>query len=121
MKKYIVNVFTEEYAVNVIIGKYSELVRELSKYTTYSPKTIAKDLKNRRGVCYDLFPEKNPVVAIDGELPYNISLPTLAHETIHAVDSIADYLGIKNDTEFRGHCVACVMRTVLKGIKLKNY
>jgi hypothetical protein len=120
MKKIRVKIFTEEYAVNIFIGKKDELIKAGARYTTYSPKTIKKELEGRRGVAFNLFPGLNPLIIIDGDLPYVTAIATLAHEASHSVDHIMDHLGI-NDTngEFRGHGIGAIMRQAGKLIKLK--
>ena len=114
MKKYRVQIFTEEYAVNVFIGKRDWCIKEGAKYTTYSPRTIKKDFTGR-GITYNVFPEKNPLILIDGELKATTQIATIAHEAIHAIDYMMDYLNIDSkETEFRGHAVACLLRSILK-------
>lgn len=113
MKKYRIPIFTEEYSVNLVIGKREEVEKELSKYTTYSPKTIKKDF-NGRGICYNCYPEKHPIIGIDGNLKVGTQIATLAHESIHAIDYLMEYIGIDSkETEFRGHGVATILRKVL--------
>lgn len=119
MKKIKVPILNSEYSILVFIGKKSELIKEGAKYTTYSPKTLARELDNRRGLAYDLFPDQNPLILIDGDYPAYSSLATLAHESSHAISFIEKFLGIedKND-EFRGHGIGAIMRAVGKTIKL---
>jgi hypothetical protein len=114
MKKYRIPIFTEEYAVNVVIGKRNEVIKELAKYTTYSPKTITKDF-NGRGICYNCYPDKHPIIGIDEELNALTQIATIAHEAIHAIDYMMDCLGIDaKETEFRGHGVATILRNILR-------
>lgn len=118
MKKVKIPILNSEYSVNVFIGKKAELIKEGAKYTTYSPKTITRELENRRGLAYDLFPDLNPLILIDGDQPVYSALATLAHESSHAVSFIEKFLGIedKND-EFRGHGIGAIMRAVGKTFK----
>lgn len=120
MKKFRIQIFTEEYAVNVYIGKRDELIKAGAVYTTYSPKTIRNDF-NGRGICYNVYPEKHPLILIDGDLKFQTQLATMAHEAIHAVDYLMNYIKIDMaETEFRGHAVAVILRTILgKIIKTK--
>jgi hypothetical protein len=122
MKKVKVPILNSEYYVNVFIGKKEELIKEASKYTTYSPKTIKRDFDNRRGLSYNLFPDLNPLIIVDGDMKWFDSVATLAHESSHAVSFIEDYLGIKDTSdEFRGHSIGAIMRRVLKDFnKLKK-
>lgn len=123
MKTFKIPIFTEEYKVSVFIGTKGELIKAASKYTTYSPKTITRELENRRGLAYDLFPDLDPLILINGELPAYLALSTLAHESCHAVGFIEKFLGIddRND-EFKSHGIGTIMRTVsefvLKKVKV---
>jgi hypothetical protein len=120
MKKKKIQILNNEYAVNVFIGKKDELIKEGAKYTTYSPKTIARELENRRGLSYNLFPDLDPVILIDGDLPAISALASLAHESSHALDFIAEFLGIDDKGgEFRAHGIGAIMRQVGELIKLK--
>ena len=121
MKKFRISIFTEEYAVNVYIGNRDELIKNGAIYTTYSPKTIRGDF-NGRGICYNVYPDKHPLVLVDGNLNFQIQLATLTHEAIHAVDYLMDYIKIDmKESEFRAHAVATILRTILnKIVKTKN-
>lgn len=122
MKKVKVPILNSEYSVNVCVGNKAELIKEGAKYTTYSPKTIARDLDNRRGLAYDLFPDLDPIILIDGDQPAYSALATLAHESSHAVSFIENHLGIKDtNDEFRGHGIGAIMRAVGKTIKLLKH
>ena len=113
MKKYRIPIFTEEYAINVVIGKRNEVIRELAKYTTYSPKTIIKDFDGR-GITYNVYPEKHPIIGIDGDIKAITQIATMAHEAIHAIDFLMEHLSIDlKETEFRGHAVATILRKIL--------
>jgi hypothetical protein len=115
MKKYRIPIFTEEYAVNVVIGTREQVIKALAKYTTYSPKTIKKDFENQRGIVYNCYPDKHPIIGIDGELNAITQIATIAHEAIHAIDYLMGYIEIDaKETEFRGHGVATILRTILK-------
>lgn len=120
MKKFRIPIFTEEYAVNVYIGKRDELIKAGAIYTTYSPKTIKIDFTGR-GICYNVYPDKHPLILIDGDLKFQTQIATIAHEAIHAVDYLMEYIDIDmKETEFRGHAVATILRTILnKIIKIK--
>jgi len=115
MRKYRIPIFTEEYAVNVIIGNRQQVIREIAKYTTYSPKTITKEFTGR-GITYNCYPDnKHPIIGVDGELKATTQIATLVHESIHAIDYLMEYLGIDlKETEFRGHGVATILRKIIK-------
>ena len=114
MKKYRIPIFTEEYAVNVVIGKRNEVIKAIAKYTTYSPKTITKEFTGR-GIAYNVYPDKHPIIGIDGEVKATTQIATIAHEAIHAIDYLMEYIGIDlKETEFRGHAVATILRKIIK-------
>ena len=121
MKKYQIPIFTEEYAINVVIGKRDDVIKEIAKYTTYSPKTIKADFAGR-GITYNCYPDKNIIIGIDGDLNAIIQIATIAHEAIHAIDYLMDYVRIDaKETEFRAHGVATILRTIFKKvIKIKK-
>ena len=102
-----------------MVGTKAELKKAATKYLNYSIEgTIEDDLSHSRGLTYDcLKGGKHPLVLIDGDLPQHIAIATLAHEAVHVVNFIEDYLGI-NDTsrEFVAHGVGAIMRAVLKKI-----
>lgn len=121
MKKIKIPILNSEYSVNVYIGKKAELIKEGAKYTTYSPKIIARELDNRRGLAYDLFPDLNPIILIDGDQAAYSAIATLAHESSHAISFIENYLGIKDtNDEFRAHGIGAIMRAVGKTINPLN-
>lgn len=118
VKKFQIPIFTEEYKVCVVVGSREKIKKELVKYTEYSPIIIERDFIGR-GIAYDLFPDKHPIIAIDGSLPVAIAFATIAHESIHAVNFIIEYLGITDRDEFLAHSVSAILRVVYDGI-LKN-
>ena len=121
MRKYRIRIFTEEYAVNVFIGSRDEILNAGVLYTKYAPKSLRRDFESKRGITYNCFPEKNPLILIDGDLPAHIATATLAHEASHALQYLMDYLGMDDRSdEFRGHGIAAIMRTVGKDIFKKK-
>ncbi len=121
MKKIAVQIFTEEYRVNVCIGKRKEIVAEAAKYLGKPVERVEKEFENARGMAWNCMPESNPFIIIDGALPAAIALSTLAHEASHALDYIKEFLCMDDRSgEFHAHGVAAVMRQVqaqFKGIK----
>ena|SRR3990167_6815666 len=118
MKKYTVPILTEEYKVNVFIGRKKELIKHGEKYC--NDKNFSSFF-NGRGLTvngFDFKPVKPPAIFVDGDLPYPIAIATLAHEASHAVDYLIDFLGIKDSSgELLAHGIAAIMRHSLKGIK----
>ena len=68
IETHLVQIFTEEYKVQVVIGEPESLIAYGAKYTTYSPKTVEKDMRGNRGFSYNMFPDKNPLILVDSNL-----------------------------------------------------
>ena len=118
MKKIKVPILTEEYAVWVYIGKPEQVRKETSRYLG---KEVEKEWNElHRGRTYQgLNYKKHPLIIINGNLPYPIALATLAHEASHAVDYIAEFVGITDTSgEFKGHGIAAIIRGVGKVLKV---
>lgn len=109
-------ILNSEYAVSVFIGSRDLVKKALVRHTKYAPRTIENDFRGR-GITYNIFPDSNPVIGVDGDLKFNIAIATLAHEAIHAVNFISEYLGMKDTSgEFLAHGVGEIMRKVLEEI-----
>jgi len=124
MKSLKVPIFTEEYAVEVRIGKRVDILKSAAKYLGVSLKAIENDYGNCRGRAWnaldDVYGVKHPIIVVDADLPYTVAIATLAHESSHALDFIEDFLGINDrNGEFHGHGIAAIMRRVGKVIKIK--
>ena len=118
MKKIRVPIFTEEYAVNVYIGKQEEVIKNAAKYMKCSEIKVKNQFHNKRGMAWNCFPEWHPLIGINGELSATIALATLAHESSHTLDFIIHHIGLDDRSgEFRAHGIACIMRTVGKSFK----
>ena len=114
--KFRVPIFTEEYAVNVLIGTKDDVRKALVAYTQYAPRTIEHNF-NGRGLTYNLYPDKHPIIGVDGDLPIHIAIATLAHEASHALAAIEKYVSMDDKSdEFHAHGIAAIMRTVLATI-----
>ena len=115
MKRIRVPILTEQYAINVFIGKRKDVMRAAKKYC--GPR-FDFQMEGRRGMAIDTLntsDPKHPLICIDGDLPADTGLATLAHEASHAMDYLIDYIGILDRSgEFRGHGIAAVMRAVTK-------
>lgn len=116
MKSLKVPIFTEEYAIEVRIGKKKDILKSAAKYLGVSLKAIENDYGNCRGRAWNsldsVYGVKNPIIVIDGDLPYHVAVATIAHEASHAMDFIEDFIGINDKNgEFHGHGIAAVIRT----------
>lgn len=121
MKKYTVPIFTSEYFVTVLLGKREEICKEGAKIAKEPLEKFTKEF-NWRGQAHNLLPKwKYPLIIVDWDLPAHIALSTLAHEAIHALDYIVEYLGMQDISgEFIAHGVGEIMRTVTKDILKKK-
>jgi hypothetical protein len=113
-----VPIFTEEYSIIVVIGTRTQLFSVVAKYLEVSTKAVENDFGGCRGRAWnaldDVYKNKHPIIAINGDLPNHVALATLAHEASHAMDFIGDFIGIKDTNgEFHAHGISAVMRAVL--------
>ena len=59
----------------------------------------------------------HPLIVIDGDIPANHALATIAHEAAHALDYIIEFIGMDDRSgEFRAHGIAEIMRQTTKVI-----
>ncbi len=121
MKKYIVPIFTSEYYVAVMLGKREEICKEGAKFAEEPLDKFTKEF-NWRGQAHNLLPKgKYPLIIVDWDLPAHIAFSTLAHEAVHALDFISNYLGMQDVSgEFVAHGVGEIMRAVTKDILKKK-
>lgn len=115
MKRILVPIFTEEYKIEIIIGKLEEIKVVGKKYLEDGY------LDNKRGISIDrLRHGERPLILINGDYDYISCIATIAHEASHSMDDIKNYLGINDvNGEFHAHGIAAVLRKTLKYIKLK--
>lgn len=119
MKKFRVPIFTEEYAIVVYIGTKKEILKGASRYLGQSLKAIENGFGHCRGrawnALHEVYGRKHPLIVIDGDLPADVALATIAHESSHAMGFIEDFIGMADPNgEFHGHGIAAVMRAVNK-------
>lgn len=120
MKIIKIPVFTEEYGIIVYLGTPKELIKPTSKYVGVGEKTIEKDFANKRGLTFNCYPDKHPLVVIDSTLDYYVALATFAHEISHAMQYVAEYVGIDDKNgEFEAHGISTSIRVISKYLKLK--
>lgn len=121
MKRIKVPILTEEYKIVVFIGDKKELYKQASKYLGNTEQEVEEFLNDNRGCAINTFGmsiKKHPLILINGDFPWDMSLATLAHEASHAMDYIQSSLGINDMSgEIHGHGIASVMRHCLKFMK----
>ena len=119
MKTIKVPIFTEEYKVVVAIGTVEELAKYVSNYAAgWNYEDAWIKCSETRGACWNTLPARHPLITLNGDLSWDLALATLPHEACHAVASIMDHLGIRDDNggEFLAHGISAVMRHCLKHI-----
>lgn len=119
MKKIRVPIFTEEYAINLYIGTKGEVLKEAESRSTTSR------LAQSRGVCFYNTLEGDdpihPLILLNGDLPWDVALSTVAHEASHAMDYISEFIGMNDKSgEFKAHGISAVMRAVAQLVKRKK-
>jgi len=122
MKKFNVQVFTDEHTVNVLIGKKKEVIVEIYKYRPKDTtlKEIEEVVKDSDGSFWEFDSCPSLVVVNTDDSDYNSQIHTLAHEAVHAAKYIADHLGIKDKSgEFMAYSVETIVKAGLSYIKKK--
>lgn len=112
-KSFIVPILNTEYKVYVYIGDKVRANKEICKYIEEKGEFIEDSNRGktvfRRGY--------HPCIWIDGTLDHRTGTATIAHEAIHAVAHIMNYLGmdVRDNTgdELLAHSVAAVLKKVL--------
>jgi len=117
MRKVIVPIFTEEYSVDVYLGRKNELAKAISENTGYSLEEATEMIDKTRGQAYNCLPGNDPVILVRTEKQFKKSvIATLAHEASHCMDYISEHLSL-NHTEFKAYGVAAIMRVAGKYLK----
>lgn len=124
MKKLSIPVLNDEYSIMVYIGKKEELIAAASKYLGLPKDVIEERTEDTRGSAWDaliLECKKNVLILVDGDLPIDQAIATLAHEACHAADYIIEHTSIDDRKgEFRAHTIGAVIRNVYKLILNKK-
>jgi len=124
MKKISVPVLNDEYSINVFIGTPQELVKHGTKYLEFDEETVKRKVDNCKGTAWNAFTmdcsNYNPLILLNGDLPSEQAISTLAHEASHASDFIMEYIGLADESgEFRAHTISAVVRFFFKQMRLK--
>jgi hypothetical protein len=105
----LVPIFTDEYAIRVCIGPRALVESRAAKYLGASAQKMHQQFDGNRGLAVNALPDRDPIILVDGEMPRDQILATLAHEASHAMDYIGEHLAIRNG-EFHAHGLSVVMR-----------
>lgn len=113
-KEFEVPILNDSYKVYVYLGNKNRANEAICKYLGITGELF---LEENRGKC--IYKKGfHPCIWIDSALPYQEAVGTLAHEAIHAVSDVMDYLSMDaRDTsgnEFLAHSVAAIIRKCLK-------
>lgn len=121
-KTVTIPILNDEYKVVVCWGD-KRLLRKTLLDHHYSPDNITpafieEACANRRGVtfresrCYS-------VIWIDANLPASQAIATLAHEAVHAVDFIMEFIDEDiHHSEIFAHSVGAIVRLTLNQMKI---
>lgn len=112
-KEFTVPILNDEYKVYVFIGNRVKANKAIGKCLEQEKQFIQEQNRGltvfRNGY--------HPCIWVDGTLNYKTATATLAHEGIHAISYIADYLmmDIRDTTgnEFLAHSVGAILRKCL--------
>lgn len=110
-----VRVFTEEYAIHVYLGDIETVNRKAQERVDRAcPNGITLDrIGDVRGIAWNTLPKHNPIIGVASDLSLIEAVATLAHEASHAMDFIAENIGLQDGKgEFRAHGISCVIRQV---------
>lgn len=115
LKTFVVPILNDEYKIYVYIGDMDLANKKISKYFGDTHDLIEPNNRGKsiyqRGL--------HPVIFVDGNLDYIQATATLAHEAIHAVTNIIDYINMNmsdwSTNEILAHSVSAVIRKCLRG------
>ena len=112
-----INIFNDEYGVKVLWDDREKALKKINKhFKKYGKGEVdSEELKTCRGKTF-LTDDLRPIIWFDIKNKYYQS--TIAHEAIHAVKWIFEYIGEKSDCEeLLAHSVAAIVRQVMEKIK----
>lgn len=112
-KEFTVPILNDTYSVYVFIGDRAKANKAMQKYFESDVDFLPE---KTRGRC--VYKEGlHPCIWVDGTLPWKTATGTLAHEAIHAVSDIMEYLVMDardvSGNEFLAHSVGAILRTCL--------
>lgn len=113
-KEFEVAILNDSYKVYVYLGNKEKANKAICKYLGKKGELITEENRGRsiyvRGF--------HPCIWIDSALDYQSATGTLAHEAVHAVSEVMEYLGMdmrdQSGNEFLAHSVAAIIRKCLK-------
>ena len=116
-KEFYVPILNDEYAVYVHIGDRVKSNKAICKYLGKKEEFIDPQNRGKSVYCNGF----HPCIWIDGTLGWKTATGTLAHEAIHAVSEIMNWLGmdIKDQSgyEMLAHSVGAILRKCLPDYK----
>lgn len=120
-RQIVIPIFNNEYKVVVCWGSDKSVRRVLDSFWYPRNIDLAEDRKNRRGITYR-HPECYPIIVLRGFPKDPEEVGTLAHEAVHAINYIFEYIYEESRDEVYAHCIASIVRETLRyeKIKVKN-
>ena len=103
-------VLNNEYYVIVIFGD-SNIVSKFLKRNGF--KDTNGDYEGNRGLTY-YESDCHPVIALPRKPKTPEEIGDLAHEAVHAVKYVFDFIGEESIDEVFAHCVGAIVREVLR-------
>jgi hypothetical protein len=112
MQKVKIDILNDEYTAWVVWGKDDVVEKWLRRWYENDSTVDYQQFRHNRGCCY-YHPKYNPVIVIRTKEEF---YATLAHESVHAVNQIFNFIGDDNRGELFAHCVGAIVRKVQKHI-----
>jgi hypothetical protein len=113
-KKYIeVPILNNQWKAIVCWGKPSEVIKVLKAWGYPKDEFQANCFDRNRGVCF-MNPDCHPVIALPRKPRTAEEYGTLAHEAVHAVESIFESINQPIGDELFAHSVGAIVRETLK-------
>lgn len=110
-RQIVVPILNDEYKVVVCWGD-PRCVQSVLKFWGYNEPKVTS-LSDRRGGCY-YQRGCHPVIALPCFPKKPVEIGTLAHESVHAVEHIFQYIEQDFADEIAAHSVGAIVRKVLK-------
>lgn len=116
-KHFQVNILNDEYKVNVVISSSEFANKFISDKAGFKANFIEEP---NRGKCISIS-GLHPIIWIEHTLDKHTMIGTVAHESVHAINSIMQYIAMnpvdQSGDEFLAHSVAAVVRKTAKELK----
>ncbi len=112
LKKFRIPIINTEYRVVVLLGPKDQAQRFIRRYFEDDTLVI---VGGNRGTTY-ANPKYHPVIYMGISHRHKDFYGTLAHEAVHAVDDIFNYIKDNNRGELFAHSVGAIVREVASNL-----